>query len=196
MAVPRVLPDDQSLPSVCGDGTRQSVERDATAQRCIHLSKSGRTKQTLTDYLSLFVVALLSATLLPGGSELLFSALLLSADPMLSPLALWATATVGNTLGALLNWWLGGWLLHYQSRSWFPFKPDSLERSQRWFQRYGVWSLLLAWAPLVGDGLTFVAGVMRVGLGRFLVLVMLGKGARYAVLLWLVLTAASTLPRP
>jgi len=154
----------------------------------------------MAEYLSLFTVALLSATLLPGGSEVLLSALLLSTDPVLSAPLLWAVATAGNTLGAIVNWWLGGWLLHWfprwQSRPWFPFKGDSLQRSQRWFQRYGVWSLLLAWAPLVGDGLTFVAGVMRVGLPRFVLLVAIGKGARYAVLLWILLAVAGRSPRP
>jgi membrane protein YqaA with SNARE-associated domain len=150
----------------------------------------------VTEYLSLFTVALLSATLLPGGSEVLLSALVLSTEPALSPLLLWAIATTGNTLGAVVNWWLGRYLLHFQQRRWFPFKADTLARSQRWFQRYGVWSLLLAWAPLVGDGLTFVAGVMRVGLLRFVLLVAVGKGARYAVLLWILLEVAGRSPRP
>lgn len=154
----------------------------------------------MAELLSLFVVALLSATLLPGGSEVLLSALATAAEPAHSALLLWAVATSGNTLGSVVNWWLGGWLLHYfprwQSRPWFPFKADGLQRSQRWFQRYGVWSLLLAWAPVIGDGLTFVAGVMRVGLLRFVLLVAIGKGARYAVLLWVVLGVAGSLPRP
>lgn len=146
----------------------------------------------MADYLTLFGVALLSATLLPGGSEVLFVALLSSHSAELTPLGLWTAATLGNSLGAVLNWWLGRYLLHFQRRRWFPFKPDGLVRAQRWFQRYGVWSLLLAWAPLIGDGLTFIAGVMRVGLGRFVLLVSVGKGLRYAVLLWLVLSAVGT----
>ena len=154
----------------------------------------------VSELLSLFVVALLSATLLPGGSELMLAALATVGEQPLSLLWLWVVATAGNTLGAVVNWWLGGWLLHYfprwQSRPWFPFKADGLQRSQRWFQRYGAWSLLLAWAPLVGDGLTFVAGVMRVGLLRFVVLVAIGKGGRYAVLLWVVLEVVGGLPRP
>ena len=103
-----------------------------------------------------------------------------------APLALWAWATAGNTLGAVLNYVLGRFLLHFQDRRWFPFRPGTLERSQRWFQRYGVWSLLMAWAPVGGDALTFVAGVMRVRFTVFLVLTAAGKGARYAILLGLV----------
>lgn len=86
-------------------------------------------------------------------------------------------------LGALVNYALGRYLLHYQDRRWFPFAAKNLERHQAWFNRYGVWVLLLAWLPLVGDALTFLAGVMRVRLSVFVVLVTLGKGGRYAFLL-------------
>ena len=61
-----------------------------------------------------------------------------------------------------------------------------MERGQAWFERWGVWSLLLAWAPVGGDALTFVAGIMGTRLPLFLLLVGLGKGARYAVVIWIV----------
>jgi len=110
------------------------------------------------------------------------------------PLALWLWATAGNTLGAAVNWLLGRFLLRFQSRRWFPFRPDGLGRAQQWFRRYGVWSLLLAWMPLVGDALTFVAGVMRVRFPLFLLLTAIGKGGRYAVLVFtLEQTAAMSL---
>ena len=134
-------------------------------------------------YLGLFLTAFLAATLLPGGSEILFVGLL-SADH--EPLVLWAWATAGNSLGAALNWLLGRYLLRFRNRRWFPFDPDNLGRAQTWFQHYGVWSLLLAWAPVIGDGLTFIAGLMRVGFGLFLLLTTIGKGARYTILLGLV----------
>jgi membrane protein YqaA with SNARE-associated domain len=133
-------------------------------------------------YLSLFLVSFLAATLLPGGSEVLFAALLASGQ---DPLALWLWATAGNTLGSAVNWALGRYLLRFQTRRWFPFRPDALGRAQAWFQRYGVWSLLFAWAPVIGDPLTFVAGVMRVRLLPFIALTALGKGARYGILLGL-----------
>lgn len=98
------------------------------------------------------------------------------------PLAwLLLVATLGNTLGALLNWALGRYLLRFQDRRWFYLKHDKMAGAQRWFNRFGYWSLLLAWLPIVGDPLTFVAGVMRVRLVPFLVLVTLGKAARYIV---------------
>jgi membrane protein YqaA with SNARE-associated domain len=80
---------------------------------------------------------------------------------------------------------MGRYLLHYQQRRWFPVKQQSLQRSQSWFQRYGKWSLLLAWAPVIGDALTFIAGMMRVRFDLFFALTAIGKGIRYAVILGL-----------
>ena len=85
-----------------------------------------------------------------------------------------------------MNWALGRYLLHFSDRRWFPFKPDSLGLAQRWFQRYGVWSLLFAWLPIGGDALTFIAGVMRVRFPIFLLLTAVGKSTRYALLLGLI----------
>jgi len=99
-----------------------------------------------------------------------------------APLWVWLVATAGNSLGAVVNWILGRFLTRFESARWFPFQPESLHRSQAWFQKYGVWSLLLAWLPIGGDALTFIAGVMRVRFGLFLLLTAIGKGARYAVL--------------
>jgi membrane protein YqaA with SNARE-associated domain len=134
-------------------------------------------------YFSLFLVSFLAATLLPAYSEVLFAGLLAAGY---EPLALWLWATAGNTLGSAVNWLLGRYLLRFEGRRWFPFRASSLGRAQQWFQRYGVWSLLLAWAPVGGDALTFVAGVMRVRFSVFIVLTGIGKGARYAILLGLV----------
>lgn len=134
----------------------------------------------MTVYLGLFLSAFISATLLPGTSEVLLLALYSQGyDPIL----LWCWATAGNTLGSVVNWVLGRYLLHYQDRSWFPVKRQTMESAQSWFQRYGVWSLLLAWAPVVGDGLTLLAGILRVRFEFFIVLTALGKGIRYAILL-------------
>ncbi|MFE8032319.1 YqaA family protein [Thiohalocapsa marina] len=142
------------------------------------------------SYLGLFAVAFLAATLLPAYSEVLFAGLLAAGH---APLWLWAWATAGNTLGAAVNWMLGRYLLHFQHRRWFPFKPGTLGPAQRWFQRYGVWSLLLAWAPVVGDALTFIAGFMRVRFAVFLILTAAGKGIRYAMVLALVQGVGITL---
>ncbi|MBP6724431.1 MAG: DedA family protein [Halioglobus sp.] len=137
-------------------------------------------------YIGLFLVAFLAASLLPAYSELLFVDLLASGH---DPLTLWLWASAGNTLGSALNWGLGRYLLHFQDRRWFPFKSDSLGRAQRWFQRFGVWSLLLAWMPVGGDALTFIAGVMRVRFSLFITLTAIGKATRYAILIGLTLLA-------
>ena len=136
-------------------------------------------------YVGLFVLALLAATLLPMQSEAGLVALLLTDSYSIAGLLL--AAIVGNTLGSCINWWLGRSLHHFQSRSWFPFTPAQLSRAQRGYHRYGRWSLLFSWLPIVGDPLTLVAGVMREPLGSFLLLVVLAKSARYLLLAAIVL---------
>jgi membrane protein YqaA with SNARE-associated domain len=131
-------------------------------------------------YLGLFLAAFGAATLLPLQSEAVLVALLLSGK-----YALWsllAVATLGNVLGSLVNWWLGRAIERFQDRRWFPVSPKHLEKARGHYQRYGHWSLLLSWLPVIGDPLTLVAGVMREPLGRFLLIVTLAKGARYGVL--------------
>jgi len=95
------------------------------------------------------------------------------------------TATAGNTLGAVVNWALGRFLLHFRDRRWFYFSAAQVERAQRWFQRYGFWSLLLAWMPIGGDALTLIAGIMKVRMWLFLGLVGTGKGLRYVSVVYL-----------
>jgi membrane protein YqaA with SNARE-associated domain len=135
----------------------------------------------MTEYLLLFGGAFAAATILPFYSEV-YLAILLSEQPG-NWAWLWLIATSGNTLGAVLNWWLGQYMLHYRERRWFPIKARELERAQRWFQRFGVWSLLFAWLPIGGDALTFIGGIMRVRLSHFVVLVGIGKGVRYLVVI-------------
>ncbi len=125
----------------------------------------------------LFASAFLSATLLPGSSEVALIALLALGKH--DPVLLVAVATVGNVLGSVVNWALGRWLSHFSGRRWFPIDERAYARAAGWYNRFGVWSLLLAWVPVIGDPLTAVAGALRVPLMRFVVLVTLGKAARY-----------------
>lgn len=137
----------------------------------------------MEGYLGLFLSAFLAATVLPFSSEAVLAAL--AAFDAHDDLLLWVTASVGNTLGSLANWVLGRFFIRWQNRRWFPVKPDRLARASRWFRRYGTWSLLFAWLPAVGDPLTLAAGMLRVNVGLFLVLVGFGKAVRYAVVLHL-----------
>jgi len=139
----------------------------------------------MVEYLLIFVSAFGAATLLPFYSEILVVARLLKYPE--SWAWVWLVASTGNTLGAGVNWWLGRYLLRYQQRRWFPFKKDKMGYAQRWYQKYGVWSLLLAWAPVGGDALTFIAGVMKVRFDVFLVLTFIGKSIRYLVVIYLTL---------
>jgi membrane protein YqaA with SNARE-associated domain len=135
-------------------------------------------------YFYLFCSALIAATLLPLSSEALLGSLLYQHY---SPLVLWLAATTGNTLGSCINWYLGKSFLHLQDKKWFPISAKQLNRAQLRFQKYGLASLLFAWVPIIGDPLTLLAGMMRVQFWKFLVLVALGKGLRYGLVIWVAL---------
>ena len=108
------------------------------------------------DYLLLFTSALLAATLIPAQSEAVLVGLLLNGQS-----AFWlliAVATLGNTLGSVINWWLGRYLEHFQDKRWFPVKAANLVRAQQWFQRYGWGVLLLSWLPVIAVSRNFHAG--------------------------------------
>ena len=136
----------------------------------------------LSAYGLLLLSAFLSATLLPGSSEAVLLGLLATGHG--SPFMLIAVASVGNIAGAALNWALGRAMLQLRDRPWFPLKDATSGRAQQWFARYGIWALLLSWVPLIGDGLTLVAGVMRVRIVPFLILVSIAKVGRYAAVVW------------
>jgi len=134
----------------------------------------------LYAYLGLFAAAFGAATLLPLQSEALLVALLLGGAQPVWTLVL--VASLGNVLGSLVNWWLGRYLERFRDRRWFPVSDRRLRQAQRWYGRYGRWSLLLSWLPVIGDPLTLVAGIMREPLWRFTLIVTLAKTLRYAVL--------------
>lgn len=135
----------------------------------------------MTGYLGLFFAAFLAATILPFSSEAVLAGL--SAADGMDVVALWVVATAGNTLGAVVNWMLGRWCLHWQDRKWFPFKADDLDKADKWFAKWGIWSLLLSWVPVIGDPITFAAGFLRVHFVPFVVLVLIAKGGRYLAVL-------------
>jgi membrane protein YqaA with SNARE-associated domain len=128
-------------------------------------------------YFGLFASAFGAATLLPLQSEAVLTGLLiLGKQPAW---ALVAVATAGNTLGAVVNWFLGRYIERWRHKPWFPVGEDKLARAQRGYHRYGRWSLLLSWMPVIGDPLTVIAGVMREPLSSFLLIVAIAKLGRY-----------------
>ena len=96
---------------------------------------------------------------------------------------LWLSATLGNVLGSCVNYWLGTQVLRFKNRKWFPVSEKSIKKAETQFNKYGIYSLLFAWLPVVGDPLTVVGGIFRVKFSVFLILVALGKGARYLAVL-------------
>jgi len=137
-------------------------------------------------YAGLFAVAFLAATILPAQSELGLAGLVISGHH--NVILLVAVASVGNTLGAVVNWGLGRGVERFSGRRWFPVKPERLKRASGWYHRYGRWSLLLSWAPFIGDPLTVAAGVLREPLASFLILVTLAKTGRHIALAALALS--------
>ena len=131
-------------------------------------------------YTGLFALAFIAATILPAQSEAALVALLLAGNQ--PPAALVLVAGVGNILGSVLNWWLGTLIERFRDRRWFPASPAQLDRAARWYHRWGRWSLLASWVPIIGDPLTVAAGVLREPLWSFVALVSVAKFARYAVL--------------
>ncbi len=132
-------------------------------------------------YLILFTVAFLAATLLPLGSEAL---LLYDISQNNSLLLLWIFATAGNTLGSMVNYWLGLKGEAYLERKGH-LSAQKMEKARSFFAKYGGWTLLLSWAPIIGDPLTFVAGVLGYNFKWFTLIVFVAKGLRYAVIIFL-----------
>ena len=141
----------------------------------------------LAQLAGLFLAAFGAATLLPFQSEFVFVALQLAGTASLTWLIV--VASIGNTLGAVVNYIMGRGIEQFRSRRWFPVNAAQLARARRWYARWGVWTLLMSWAPL-GDAFTVVAGIMRTPAWLFLLLVTIAKTGRYIVLAWV--TAQAT----
>ena len=124
---------------------------------------------------SLFASSFLSATLLPGNSEVVLVAMLLSG--VSQPWLLVLIATMGNSLGGLTNVILG---------RFFPLREKSRwqEKAVGWLKRYGAATLLLSWMPVIGDLLCLLAGWLRISWGPVLFFLCLGKALRYVLVAW------------
>ena len=135
-------------------------------------------------YLSLFFISFLAATILPFSSELTLAGLISTSN--YDNLLLLIIASFGNVLGSVVNWGLGFYSINLTTKKWFLFKETQIERSSKWFSKFGKWSLLFAWVPILGDPLTLVAGLLRVRFLDFIILVAIGKVSRYLVIFYLI----------
>lgn len=129
----------------------------------------------------LFIAAFGAATILPFQSEIVFAALQVRETAPIWVLVV--VASIGNTLGSCVNYWMGLFVERWKGTRWFPVREGQLDRAQRWYAKYGVWSLLLSWAPL-GDAITLIAGVMRTPIWLFFALVAVAKTGRYIIFAW------------
>jgi len=131
-------------------------------------------------YITLFAVSFLAATLLPLGSEAL---LVYDISQNYSLLFLWSFATFGNTLGSMLNYWLG-----LKGEAYLESKghlsEEKMEKAKVYFSKYGGWTLLLSWVPIIGDPLTFIAGVLHYNFKYFVFIIFVAKGLRYAAIIF------------
>jgi membrane protein YqaA with SNARE-associated domain len=141
------------------------------------IAPKGQALGNLAVYSGLFGISFLAATILPAQSELGLAGLIISGD--YNVWLLIAVASIGNTLGAVVNWGLGRGVERLRGKKWFPATSEQLDRATRWYHKYGRWSLLMSWAPIIGDPLTLAAGVLREPIGSFLVLVAVAKMVRY-----------------
>jgi membrane protein YqaA with SNARE-associated domain len=136
-------------------------------------------------YITLFSTSFISSTLLPGHSELILTAFIYSNKFPVLTLVL--VASLGNILGSVLNWYLGFYFVKFKEKKWFPINHSQLEKSSLWFTNYGKWTLFLSWVPFIGDPLTVVAGILRIPIITFLIIVSISKILRYVFISFIAL---------
>jgi membrane protein YqaA with SNARE-associated domain len=132
---------------------------------------------TTEIYIGLFLSSFLSATILPGQSEIALTSLIILNNHSISFLV--SIASLGNVLGSLFNWFIGCKLERFKKKKWFPVTDLQLKKASNWYHKYGKWTLLLSWVPFVGDPLTIVAGIFRVPIMYFILIVSFAKTMRY-----------------
>ena len=135
----------------------------------------------MTDLIFLFASSFIAATIFPAGSEVVLATLNITGDH--DKFLLLTIATAGNVLGALVNWFIGYYLIKFKDKKWFPLKKKQLKKYSGIYQKWGVWSLLLAWLPFIGDPLTVMAGIFKTNIWMFLLLVTIGKASRYSFII-------------
>ena len=140
--------------------------------------------ENISTLIFLFFSAFFAATIFPAQSELVLS--IVSASNKYNNYLLVTVASFGNILGSLVNWLLGYYIVFYKDKKWFPVSTHKINKYSAIYQKWGIWTLLLAWLPIVGDPLTLVAGALRTNLIIFLILVTIGKIARYIFIIQII----------
>jgi len=135
-------------------------------------------------YIGLFIASFLAATILPLSSEVILSFLLMNN---FNPTILVSVATFGNVLGAFVNYSIGVWGSIFFIRKVLKISEDEFVKAKQRFQKYGVFSLLFAWVPVIGDPLTVVAGVLKINVLIFSIMVTSGKLIRYVIISYAIL---------
>ena len=140
---------------------------------------------TTQIYIGLFLSSFLSATILPGQSEIALTSLIILNNHSLSFLVF--IASLGNVLGSLFNWFIGCKLERFKKKKWFPVTDLQLKKASNWYHKYGKWTLLLSWVPFVGDPITIVAGIFRMPIMPFILIVSCAKTIRYIFIAFIAL---------
>ena len=135
-------------------------------------------------YVSLFLLSFLASTIIPIGSEWLLITMVIKG---MNPILTVASATTGNTLGACTTYAIGIYGSEWVSRKLLRFDELSRKRAEMFYAKFGVWSLLFSWLPIVGDPICLAGGLLRIHFGVFLLLVFVGKLLRYGLLAVLVM---------
>ena len=138
----------------------------------------------LISYFQLLIISFLAATILPLSSELVLSTMLLTDS--FNKYLLLVVASFGNIFGSSVNWYLGKKILIFKDKKWFPVNEKQIAKSEMYFKKYGIWSLLLAWVPVIGDPLTVIAGILKINFFTFLLLVSISKTSRYIFLIFII----------
>ena len=125
----------------------------------------------------LFLSSFLSATILPGQSEIALMSLIMIDKYSLNLLILFSC--IGNILGSILNWFMGFKLEKFKNKKWFPATDLQLKKATHYYNKYGKWTLILCWVPFIGDPITIIAGLLRVPILHFILIVSFAKIIRY-----------------
>ena len=136
------------------------------------------------DLIFLFLSSFLAATIFPAQSELVLASLNIADNH--DKFLLVAIATTGNILGALVNWFIGYYLIKFKNKKWFPIQKRKIDKYSRFYRKWGILSLLLAWMPIIGHPLTVIAGIFKTNIWLFLTLVTIGKLSRYLLIIFII----------